>query len=621
MGNGAPHLSPKSTETWLSEVSRHERDGELFRAYDVAMQGLVEHPDALALKHQAVLCLASTGATRQAAEKFAALGLGTAAATAPTPRLRMDIASLKARLAKDDALARTGEQRQSQLLEAARLYETAFAEETATANPEAYYPGINAASLFLLAGDCESAATLADTVLRQLASLPPERRGYYECVSEMEALLVISRLNEARELVNAARRLLAASGAIGFRGLASTIRQLRLVVAANRLDDAWLAGLAPPRVIHYLGHIISAPGGAGRFPAEQESEISAAIDARITDAGIGFGYGSLAAGADILVAEALLRHGASLHVVLPFDRAEFLEISVRPAGSQWVERFEKCFAAAEKDGTVRYATEDRYLGDDALFAYCSQLAMGLAILRARHLSTEAEQIAVWDGKPPTGPIGTAADMANWRHTDRPQSVILCGKGAAPGTGKVWPERRTTRRTRAMLFGDIRGFSKLVDTELPRFVDTILSAFGKVIDGYGTDVLLANTWGDGLYLVFDDAGKAASCALDLQATMVGIDLTGAGLPDHLALRIGGHLGPVYAGRDPIMKQQNFFGAHVSRAARIEPVTPEGCVYVTETLAAILAIHNAAEFTCDYVGMTEAAKHYGPMRMFLLRRAPE
>ena len=158
---------------------------------------------------------------------------------------------------------------------------------------------------------------------------------------------------------------------------------------------------------------------------------------------------------------------------------------------------------------------------------------------------------------------------------------------------------------------------LNDAELPRFVDTVLGAFAKVIHRYGDDVLLANTWGDGLYLVFDDAGKAARCALDLQAAMARIDLPGAGLPNHLALRIGGHLGPAYTGQDPIIKRPNFFGAHVSRAARIEPVTPEGCVYVTETLAAVLAIHNAAEFACDYVGMTQAAKHYGPMRMFLLR----
>jgi class 3 adenylate cyclase len=619
--NEAPRLSPKSPEEWLAEVNRCERDAELFRAYDIAMQGLIEHPDALALKHRAVLCLASTGATRQAAEKFAALALDGAAGTAQSRRLRMDIASLKARLAKDDAFARRGEDRQSRLREAARLYQTVFAEEAAANNPEAYYPGINAASLFLLAGNRDEATATAVAVLQQLVSSPPERRGYFECVSEMEALLVLGRLDEARERVRTVRRMLAAPGAIGFRDLASTIRQLRLVIAANRLDDEWLAEIVPPRVVHYLGHIISAPGGRGRFPAAQEGEIAAAIEARITGAGIGFGYGSLAAGADILFAEALLRHGASLHVVLPFNRAEFVEISVRPAANRWVKRFEECFAAAEMSGTVRYATEDRYLGDDALFGYCSQLAMGLAILRARYLCTKAEQIAVWDGRPPAGPIGIAADMANWRRTGRPQSVIHCSQSAAPNAAGTSSERRTVRRTRAMLFADIRGFSKLVDAELPRFVDTVLGAFAEVIDCYGTDVLLANTWGDGLYLVFDDAGKAARCGLDLQAAMAGIDLAAAGLPDHLALRIGGHLGPVYIGRDPIMKQQNFFGAHVSRAARIEPVTPEGCVYVTETLAAVLAIHNADEFTCDYVGITEAAKHYGPMRMFLLRHGSE
>jgi class 3 adenylate cyclase len=308
-----------------------------------------------------------------------------------------------------------------------------------------------------------------------------------------------------------------------------------------------------------------------------------------------------------------------LNVVLPFDRAEFVEVSVRPAGAGWVERFEACFAAAEKDGTVRFATEDRYLGDDALFGYCSQLAMGLAILRGQHLCTEVEQIVVWDGNPPTGPAGTAADMAVWRRTGRPQSVIRCGGATAPRPAETGAGPPIIRRTRAMLFADVKRFSTLTDAELPRFVDIVLGNFARIIDGYGADVLLVETWGDGIYLVFDDAGKAARCALDLQEAMTGIDLGGAGLPDYLAMRIGGHLGPVYQGRNPIMRKEAFFGAHVSRAARIEPVTPEGCVYVTETFAAVLALHNAAEFVCDYVGMTETAKKYGRMRMFLLRRA--
>jgi hypothetical protein len=35
--------------------------------------------------------------------------------------------------------------------------------------------------------------------------------------------------------------------------------------------------------------------------------------------------------------------------------------------------------------------------------------------------------------------------------------------------------------------------------------------------------------------------------------------------------------------------------------------------------MLALHNAGQFSCDYVGNTEMAKHYGRLRMFLLRRA--
>ena len=38
-----------------------------------------------------------------------------------------------------------------------------------------------------------------------------------------------------------------------------------------------------------------------------------------------------------------------------------------------------------------------------------------------------------------------------------------------------------------------------------------------------------------------------------------------------------------------------------------------------MAAVLALYNSDAFTCEYVGMTEAAKHYGQMRMFLLASA--
>src|SRR6202035_5242019 len=136
-----------------------------------------------------------------------------------------------------------------------------------------------------------------------------------------------------------------------------------------------VAVLAPPRVIHYLGHIISAPGGRGRFPASEEETVRREIAERIAIDNIGFAYGSLAAGADILFAGAVLERRAELNVLLPFDMEELIDVSVRPAGPGWGNGFHRCSDAA---ATKRFAPTESYLGDDSLFGYCSELGMGLA---------------------------------------------------------------------------------------------------------------------------------------------------------------------------------------------------------------------------------------------------
>jgi hypothetical protein len=54
---------PQTAEEWLAKACPCERQGELFRAYQLARQALAKFPDDLALQHRAVLCLTSTGAT------------------------------------------------------------------------------------------------------------------------------------------------------------------------------------------------------------------------------------------------------------------------------------------------------------------------------------------------------------------------------------------------------------------------------------------------------------------------------------------------------------------------------------------------------------------------------
>ena len=154
-------------------------------------------------------------------------------------------------------------------------------------------------------------------------------------------------------------------------------------------------------------------------------------------------------------------------------------------------------------------------------------------------------------------------------------------------------------------------------QIPIFIDEIMGRFAEVIGALGNSVLYRNTWGDGLYLVLSDVAAAARCALALQETMSQIDLPALQLPESLGLRIGGHVGPIFDTRDPILDRPSFYGSHVTHTARIEPNTPEGDVYVTEPFAALLALERDCPYSCEYVGHMPAVKDYGSFRMFVLK----
>ena len=115
---------------------------------------------------------------------------------------------------------------------------------------------------------------------------------------------------------------------------------------------------------------------------------------------------------------------------------------------------------------------------------------------------------------------------------------------------------------------------------------------------------------------EDAGRFA---LDLRDMVTSTDWMDLGLPRQLSIRIGIHAGPVYVNFDPVVRQISFTGAHVSRAARIEPITHEGEVFTSEEFAALAAAEQSKYFTCDLVGTTALAKSYGLFRVYSLERS--
>src|SRR6185312_2783632 len=114
--------------------------------------------------------------------------------------------------------------------------------------------------------------------------------------------------------------------------------------------------------------------------------------------------------------------------------------------------------------------------------------------------------------------------------------------------------------------------------------------------------------EGLYFVFSDVDLAGKFALDLADLVASTKWEEKGLRPGLSLRIGLHAGPVYEFDDPITGTRSYSGTHVSRAARIEPITPPGQVYASESFAALAAAERASGFVCDYVGQMPLAKSY-------------
>jgi len=401
--------------------------------------------------------------------------------------------------------------------------------------------------------------------------------------------------------------------------MATTRRQLIQICSAKGLSADILTPIHPPNVAHYLGRrILPQEPPIGLATADEDD-----VETRIVDTfernNVGFAYGSLACGADILFAEAALACSAELHVVLPFEKEEFKRISVESGGANWGPRFERCLEAA---ASVTLATEDSYLGDDALFTYCSRLAMGLAAMRANELCIEPIQLALWDGQPSTRIAGTSIDIDTWRALGRHTEIIRPANALTetieePGhTPSSLAAAHSSRVVRIMLFGDFKQFSTLGDGDLPNFQNGVIRPIGQALERFNNKIQYKNTWGDAIFLVFTDAHAAVDCAIAIQDTVRSIDWASLGLPFAPMLRLGGHIGPIFEGHDFVRNEPTFFGAHVTRAARLEPVTPPGQVYVTEPVAAALALEGLPHYTCEYVGHLPYAKDYGPLRMYVV-----
>ena len=495
----------------------------------------------------AIIALARAGSLDHAWAAFVAAGYD---------RTSDDPAALavKGRLLKDRALRARGEERRRFYLQSAESYRQSAALQPGT------YPLINAATLSLLSGDHAMAEAIAREVLGRIGRDPDEpETPYWKAATEAEALLLLGRRDEAE---GALRRAIAVAPR-AWEDHASTLRQFLAIHEAAALDSSWLAMLRPPRAVHYVGR---------QAPAGDASSLEREIGDFLEERRCGFGFGALAAGGDLLCAEALIDRELPLHVVLPSDPVSYAAAFVDPFGEAWRRRFDAALEAAESVELVRPlgpqpAPRRLALGDE--------VALGAALLHGERMMSEAVQLVIGSEESPASPRAARTLLGN-------------GQAIAPRPAGSEP---SVERAPVMLIALLALSVGRADD--PGF-EARLEAVRNLIEPTRDAPIAPHLSGDCILIGQDAPDAAVEAALRINAHA----------PAELGLRIAGHYGFVACVRDPFQGtlRPTEGGAEMVRA--IAAATPPGTVCVSHDLAAVIAARVDERSGANWIGELQA-----------------
>jgi hypothetical protein len=567
---------------WRAAIARASGAGDHLQAIDLATRALQEHPKTAALAYQRLLSFARAGAGRRAANDLAALEREGTLQAIEDPRLRTDFAALKGRLLKDRAMRATDAAERARLAAAAAAaYESVFVQS------QNCFPAVNAATLWRIAGAADRAAAMAHCALDCATQ---ESDEYWRLATVGEARVLLGDEADAVATFRAA----AAAGAGRLDAMASTRRQLAWLARACGIGQSALAAMPAPLVLHWLAD----PGDIIAGDIDVPARIVAHRDGRVA-------FGTVVSAADVAIAEALRELGADLHLVLPCGADICRAFLARHGGAALAERFDALLHGAD---TVSIVTPDGDPGEPTVLHQALRQARGQALLRGAALLTPVEVLVC---------VGRHLSLRDPAPDGQDLRALAAAWPDIGGNDPVW----SRRSVRAIVFGDVQGFSGIAEVQHAAFLDTVVGGFAAALATLSAHVEYAETAGDGLYIVLSDVVSAVHVCHALHRSIDPARLAAAGLPTGLLLRLSAHVGPVFRGLDRVINRQKFFGKEVIRTARIEPVTPPGETYVTEQFAAALYCEAGARYECEYVGNQPMAKGFGECRMYSLREKKE
>ena len=571
------------------------------------------------------------------------------------PRLRVDIVALNGRILKDES-------REDLTLcaKSAAAYEKAGNILEAKTLPDANtFPLVNAATMWRVAAWAEpkkakkyiaKAETLAQKVIDRATPVVDARiaaNDYWLPATLGEASVIVGKHEDAVKWYVKAIEMARASGRNGdVIAMVTNLLRLEQVGATQKPD--WIAKYVG-NVIVFSGHMVDSPdrlakpGARPRFPNSELliERLAEAIQAKLAELNATVGYCSLACGSDILFAQAMLARKAELHVVLPFAESDFLRKSVDfglsddPKMKRWADLFTGVLGQLPEEQKHR-ATTEPYLGTKELFSFVNSFTQGLAVIRARQQFVTPCALVVLEPDAEEAPGGTLHFQKTWEEAGfKSESINLAEvrKNIPMPRTRVNPRpmpealgAEQERPIKALLFADVVKFSRLKEADFPLFLRQYTAFLRSVFESPAGSVKgHANTWGDGLHVVFNSVTEVAEFALSLidragkPSSKGGVDWEKFGMPGEVPLRIALHTGPVFKVHG-LSDQPVYFGQHVNWAARIEPVTVPGCVYASEQLASLLTMdpQGKKRFLCEFVGIQELPKKSGRCPLYNVTR---
>lgn len=149
-----------------------------------------------------------------------------------------------------------------------------------------------------------------------------------------------------------------------------------------------------------------------------------------------------------------------------------------------------------------------------------------------------------------------------------------------------------RETVTILMADLRGFTRIAETQDPeqtvQLLNRFFDAMARIILSY--DGMIDEFLGDGILTIFgvperhsDDPARAVACALEMQNKIARLndEIAAEGYPS-LGMGIGINTGSVIVGNigSEVRSKYGIVGRAVNIAARIESMTTEGQVFISE-----------------------------------------